>query len=293
MIEHFGATDATLVVDGTGDHKKGVHTVGVQRQYTGTAGRVENSQVAVYLTYATAPGHAFLDRALYLPKSWTADPARCQQAGVPDDVRFATKPALAKRMITDALDAGVPAPWVTGDEVYGSDPKLRAALESRSTGYVFAVACDHRVATSTGRVRADALAATPPKVAWQPLTVGYGAKRPPRLRLGLDRDRSRRRQSRARMPLADDPPQPAHRRAGLLPLLEHQAGAAGPADEGRRPPLVDGGEFPNRQNADRARSASGPKLAVLAPLDPAGPCSPMPSSPSWPSRIPPMSHPPA
>ncbi|WP_067684265.1 IS701 family transposase [Nocardia miyunensis] len=178
VIEHLGDIDATLVVDETGDLKKGVHTVGVQRQYTGTAGRIENSQVAVYLTYATAAGHAFIDRALYLPKSWSSDPARCQRAGVPGDVRFATKPALAKRLIIDALDAGAPAGWVTGDEVYGGDPKLRCALESRGTGYVFAVACDHRVTTATGRVRADALAATLPKQAWQPLSAGEGAKGP-------------------------------------------------------------------------------------------------------------------
>ncbi|AYF78564.1 IS701 family transposase [Nocardia yunnanensis] len=178
VIEHLGEVDATLVVDETGDIKKGTHTVGVQRQYTGTAGRIENSQVAVYLTYATAVGHAFLDRALYLPKSWTTDPARCQRAGIPDEVGFATKPALAKRLILDALDSGVRAPWVTGDEVYGGDPKLRAALESRGTGYVFAVACDHRVTTATGRVRADVLAKTVPKRAWQPLSAGDGAKGP-------------------------------------------------------------------------------------------------------------------
>ncbi len=166
------------MVDETGDLKKGVHTVGVQRQYTGTAGRIENSQVAVYLTYATRAGHAFIDRALYLPKSWTGDPVRCMQAGVPADVRFATKPALAKRLIIGALDAGVPAPWVTGDEVYGGDPKLRGELESRGTGYVFAVACDHRVTTVTGRVRADVLARALPRRAWQSLSAGDGAKGP-------------------------------------------------------------------------------------------------------------------
>jgi SRSO17 transposase len=178
VIEHLGDTDATLVVDETGDLKKGVHTVGVQRQYTGTAGRIENSQVAVYLTYATRAGHAFLDRALYLPKSWTSDRGRCTEAGVPADQRFATKPALAGRLILGALDAGVQARWVTGDEVYGGDPKLRNALETRGTGYVFAVACDHRLTTATGRVRADALAAALPKRAWQPLSAGDGAKGP-------------------------------------------------------------------------------------------------------------------
>jgi SRSO17 transposase len=178
VISHLGEHEATLVVDETGDLKKGTKTVGTQRQYSGTAGRIENCQVAVYLTYATTAGHAFLDRALYLPKSWTDDPGRCAEAGVPDNTGFATKPVLATRMIIDALDAGVPAGWVTGDEVYGGDPKLRAALESRSTGYVLAVACGHRVTTATGRVRADALAKTLPKRSWQPLSAGDGAKGP-------------------------------------------------------------------------------------------------------------------
>ncbi len=103
----------------------------VQRQYTGTAGRIENSQFAVYLGYATDAGHAFVDRELYLPKSWTVDRASCQESGVPQEVEFATKPALARKMIVRALDAGVSAPWVTGDEVYGADPGLRGELEAR------------------------------------------------------------------------------------------------------------------------------------------------------------------
>src|SRR3954467_1780629 len=98
-----------LVVDETGDLKKGTHTVGVQRQYTGTAGRIENAQVAVYLTYAAARGHALIDRELYLPKSWTDDPDRCAAAGVPAGVGFATKPALARALIERALGAGAPA----------------------------------------------------------------------------------------------------------------------------------------------------------------------------------------
>ncbi len=178
VIEHLGDHEATLVVDETGDVKKGTKTAGVQRQYSGTAGRIENCQVAVYLTYATTAGHAFLDRALYLPKSWSTDPGRCTEAGVPEQTGFATKPALAKRMIIDALDARVPAAWVTGDEVYGGDPKLRSALESRGTGYVLAVACSHQVTTATGRVRADTLAGRLPKRAWQPLSAGDGAKGP-------------------------------------------------------------------------------------------------------------------
>ena len=122
VLEHFADPGAVLVVDETGDLKKGTATVGVQRQYTGTAGRTENAQVAVYLAYAAPAGAAFIDRALYLPRSWTDDPARCRAAGVPQDTAFATKPALAKAMITRALDAGTPAAWVTADEVYGQDP---------------------------------------------------------------------------------------------------------------------------------------------------------------------------
>jgi SRSO17 transposase len=117
VVDHLADPGAVLVVDETGDLKKGVHTVGVQRQYTGTAGRIENAQVGVYLVYAATGGHAFIDRALYLPKSWTAEPDRCRAAGVPDDTKFATKPALARAMITRALDAGIPAGWVAGDEV--------------------------------------------------------------------------------------------------------------------------------------------------------------------------------
>jgi SRSO17 transposase len=164
VTEHLGDPDAVLVVDETGDLKKGTHTVGVQRQYTGTAGRIENAQVAVYLTYAGRRGHAMGDRELYLPRSWTTDPDRCAAAGVPDDVEFATKPALAAAMLARALDAGVPARWVTADEVYGADPGLRADLEARQIRYVLAIGCDRRVPTTAGPLRADALAANGPDV---------------------------------------------------------------------------------------------------------------------------------
>jgi SRSO17 transposase len=120
VIEHLGSADAVLVADETGDVKKGTASAGVQRQYSGTAGRVENCQVAVFLSYAAPQGHALIDRELYLPRSWTADPARCAAAGIPAGTAFATKPALARRMIGRALDAGTPAAWVTGDEVYGA-----------------------------------------------------------------------------------------------------------------------------------------------------------------------------
>ena len=173
---HLGDAAAVLVVDETGDLKKGRCTAGVQRQYTGTAGRIENCQVAVYLTYAAPGGHALIDRELYLPRSWTGDPARCAAAGIPEGTMFATKPKLARRVIARALDAGIPASWVAGDEVYGGDPGLRADLETRQMGYVLAVAKSHRLNAGPGACRADQLAARLPRSAWQQYSAGNGAK---------------------------------------------------------------------------------------------------------------------
>jgi SRSO17 transposase len=123
---HLGDPDGVLVVDETGDLKKGTATAGVQRQYTGTAGRIENAQVAVYLGYAAPRGHALIDRELYLPRSWTDDPARCQAAGIPADIKFATKPQLARKMIERVITAQILFAWVTADEVYGNNGPLRA-----------------------------------------------------------------------------------------------------------------------------------------------------------------------
>lgn len=176
VVEHLEDDEAVLVVDETGDVKKGTGSVGVQRQYTGTAGRIENAQVAVYLVYAATAGHAAIDRELYVPRCWIEDPERCAAAGMPDALAFATKPQLAARMITRALDAGVAASWVAGDEVYGANTALREALERRGIGYVLAVACDHRAPTGIGPVRCDALAAMLPKRAWQRMSAGGGAK---------------------------------------------------------------------------------------------------------------------
>ena len=176
VTEHLGDLGAVLVVDETGDLKKGTTTVGVQRQYTGTAGRIENAQVAVWLVYATGAGHALIDRELYVPKVWIDDAERCRAAGIPDQVGFATKPHLATTMITRALDAGVPAAWVTGDEVYGADPRLRAELEARGIGYVLAVACDHPVPFGGATYRADAVLGRVPARAWQCVSAGRGAK---------------------------------------------------------------------------------------------------------------------
>jgi SRSO17 transposase len=182
VVEHLGEPDAVLVVDETGFAKKGTKSAGVARQYTGTAGRIENAQVGVFLGYASSAGRTFLDRELYLPKAWTEDRERCAEAGIPDSVGFATKPELAIRMLTRALDAGVPAGWVTGDEVYGQHYRLRAALEQRQMPYVLAVPVNQRVITAVGdrirELRADTAIAAMPAQAWKPISAGPGAKGP-------------------------------------------------------------------------------------------------------------------
>ncbi len=176
VVDHFGDPGAVLVVDETGDLKKGNQTVGVQRQYTGTAGRIENSQVAVFLAYAARRGHALIDRALYLPRSWVDDPGGPPGPGAPDRVGFATKPPLATAMIPAALAAGVPAAWVAGDEVYGADPGLRQAVRAAGLGYVLQVSANRRVPTEAGSIRVDALAGMLPDNAWQKRSAGTGSK---------------------------------------------------------------------------------------------------------------------
>jgi SRSO17 transposase len=179
VVDALGDPGAVLVVDETGDVKKGVHSVGVQRQYSGTAGRIENSEVAVYLTYAAPGGHALIDRALYLPRSWAEDPTRCTAAGIPDGQRgFATKPTLAATLISRAVEARIPAAWVAGDEVYGADPRLRAAVRGHGLGYVMAIAANRRVPTHAGPIRVDALPTLIPTQAWQKHSAGAGAHGP-------------------------------------------------------------------------------------------------------------------
>lgn len=180
-VEHLGTDGGVLIVDETGFLKKGHASAGVQRQYTGTAGRIENAQVGVFLAYATSRGRTLIDRRLYLPEhSWCADSERRQAAGIPETVQFATKPRLAWEMIAAALDSGVEARWVTGDEAYGQDPQLRNALEARGTGYVMAVACSTRVRINHDRttIRADTVAGRLPATAWQRHSAGNGAKGP-------------------------------------------------------------------------------------------------------------------
>jgi SRSO17 transposase len=178
-----------LVIDETGFLKKGTHSVGVQRQYTGTAGRIENAQVGVFLCYATlgepSPQAAFIDRALYLPESWTTDPERCRAAGVPDEVRFQTKPELAREMLARAFSAGVPCGWVTADTVYGSNRPLRADLEERKRPYVLAVASNERLCRAESEGPREAADLAEAIETWERASAGDGAKGPRHYDWGL------------------------------------------------------------------------------------------------------------
>ena len=174
--EYLAEERAVLVVDESGFLKKGDKSVGVKRQYCGTAGRIENCQVGVFLGYASSRGHTLLDATLYLPEEWANDQKRRKQAKVPETVEFATKPQLAQRMLLAALEAGVPAAFVTADSVYGNDAPLRASLQNRRQAYVLAIKCDLRLPWEDGQIRAKTLAKRLPTSAWQTLSCGAGAK---------------------------------------------------------------------------------------------------------------------
>jgi SRSO17 transposase len=174
VVEHLGDPEAVLVLDETGFVKKGTKSAGVQRQYSGTAGRVENCQIGVFLGYASRHGRALIDRALYLPEGWAGDAGRRAGAGVPGGVTFTTKPKLGRAMLERALDAGVPCAWVAGDSVYGADHALRRAIEARRRGYVLGVTSGQRL----GGRRVDAWAAGVPPDGWRRLSAGEGTKGP-------------------------------------------------------------------------------------------------------------------
>lgn len=175
--DKLGSPDAVLILDETGFLKKGTHSAGVQRQYSGTAGRIENSQIGVFLGYAGKRGYALLDRELYLPQSWAEDDARRQAAGIPDQIEFQTKPMLGRQMLERAFHSGVSCGWVAGDEVYGRDSKLRRWLEERRQPYVLAVAADQRLWRQDMRQhRVDEIANELPQRAWKRLSAGSGAK---------------------------------------------------------------------------------------------------------------------
>lgn len=180
VVEHLGDEDAVLVGDETGFLKKGVKSAGVQRQYSGTAGRRENCQVGVFLAYVSDRGHALIDRQLYLPESWTADRDRCRAAGIPDEVEFTTKPRMMIEMLTRVVDDGVPFGWFSADELYGHATYLRMWLEEHGIKHVVAVQSTDHVALRErlGTAPANEVIAALPASAWQRLSAGEGAHGP-------------------------------------------------------------------------------------------------------------------
>ena len=178
VVAHLGDRDAVLVVDETGFLKKGTQSAGVARQYSGTAGKVENCQIGVFVAYASRLGQTLLDRALYLPASWTQDAARCQRAGIAPEVEFATKPELAKAMLERAFASGVPASWVVGDSVYGDARPLRLWLEGQAKAYVLAVSGKERVEVQGRWCSVHSVLAGLDEGAWQRLSAGSGSKGP-------------------------------------------------------------------------------------------------------------------
>jgi SRSO17 transposase len=178
VVQQLEDPEAVLVVDETGFLKKGRHSAGVARQYSGTAGRVENCQIGVVLGYASALGHALLDRELYLPQEWTDDRERCRQAGIPDTRSFATKPQLARQMLTRAFAAGTSAKWITGDSVYGNDRRLRVWLEAQPQADGLAVSGKAYVWLGGQQHRVNTILATLPEDGWSRWSAGDGAKGP-------------------------------------------------------------------------------------------------------------------
>ena len=183
VVAEFGDPGGVLVVDETGFPKQGRQSVAVARQYCGTLGKLANCQIGVFLGYASARGRVGLDRALYLPKEWAEDRARRRRVGIPDGVPFRTKPHLAGELVERALDAGVPAAWVTADEVYGGDGGFRAPLEARGQAHVLAVRSNQAVSTwppqgAPAASTAARLVATVPVDGWQRLSCGEGAQGP-------------------------------------------------------------------------------------------------------------------
>lgn len=177
-VNVLGHEEAVGVIDETGFLKKGDKSAGVKRQYSGTAGRVENCQIGVFLAYTTGTGHTLIDRELYLPKDWGADEVRREAAHIPDTVAFQTKPALARQMLERAQVNGVGFKWVTADSVYGSDRRLRLWLEDQQQPFVMAVKRDEALWCGFEQKRADGLLERVTAVDWHRLSAGNGAKGP-------------------------------------------------------------------------------------------------------------------
>ena len=177
VVEHLGDKESgVLIVDETGFLKKGEKSVGVGRLYTGTAGKRENCQIGVFAAYASEKGSALVDRELYLPHEWADDPERRAEAGVPEDVRFATKGRLARVMLERAFDASVPARWVLADSIYGADSKFRSWLEERDKHYVLGVHKSTRVWHAGRHYQVKTLAKGLPQICWSRISAGSGSK---------------------------------------------------------------------------------------------------------------------
>lgn len=181
VVQHLGRQGVIIVIDETSFLKRGRKSAGVGVQYCGTTGRVENCQVGVFLSYVTAQGHSLIDRELYLPLDWCEDRQRCQEAGIPESVRFQTKPELARRMIERLVQAPLPICWVVADTVYGANLDLRVFLEAQGLPYVLAVPCNEPVGlqTPTGRRREEVAkveAVMPSQQDWQRLSMSEGTR---------------------------------------------------------------------------------------------------------------------
>ncbi len=178
VVEVIGTPEGIVVIDETGFLKKGIHSVGVKRQYSGTAGRIENCQIGVFLSYASEKGHALIDREVYLPKEWVANETRRTTTKVPPTIQFATKPELARQLLERTFEADVPCAWVTGDSVYGGDRRLRLWLEEHPRWFVLGIAKDESLWCGFEQKRADEWGATLPDAVWQCVSCGEGAKGP-------------------------------------------------------------------------------------------------------------------
>ncbi len=264
VLDSLGEPGGIAVADETGFLKKGTKSAGVQRQYSGTAGRIENCQLGVFLTYVSAKGRALIDRELYLPVSWTDDRERCAEAGIGPEVVFETKPELAQRMLERLLDAGSDIEWFTADEAYGDNPGLRGWCEQAGLNYVMAISCDHRFDTPAGKMRADALAAAAPRKGWQRLSAGIGSKGH-RLYDWLLLDPGTGGGHRRRAPAAGSPLDQQAHRAGLLHLPQHLSRAGRRTRPGRRVPVGGRGNVPVREERDRAGSLPGPQIRRVVP----------------------------
>ena len=271
-LETLADEDAVLVIDETGFLKQGKASCGVARQYTGSAGKITNCQIGVFASYVSRHGHAFIDRALYLPKEWTDDPARMEAAHVPDEVGFATKPQIARRMIARAIAAKVPFSFVAADSVYGTG-EIETTLRKAGKGYVLGVAANHRVpflgqeAVCSRHRREDRANSSQKRMA--ALVGGRRNQRSAPARLGLSRtgrSRCRRIQQRPHRRVdagSPDPPQHCRWRFGLLLHLVPQGHAHGKAGVGRRPSLGYRGQLrrPPRTNSASITTKAVPGMA--------------------------------